>query len=891
MNQEATFGIWMRQRRRMLDLTQSDLAQKVGCSEITIRKVESGERSPSRQISELIASALEVPEHERDAFIACARGLARPAQTAALSAPAFAAPLTAHLPVPLTRLLGREHELEQICAQLTQAEVRLLSLVGPPGIGKTRLSLQVAAQLQSRFPDRVAFIPFAPVRAPELIVPTIIQALGIVQRSDQTSLASVVQALAERDMLLIFDNLEHLLAPKSKALIAELLRMAPRLKLLLTSRSALHISGEQLFLLQPLKVAHDHSLSPENMLAASPAMQLFLERVQAFQPTFRLDHENAPLIAEICARLDGLPLAIELAAARSRLFAPAALLTRLQTSTLQLLVDGPHDLLAHQRTLRSTLDWSYTLLGPEEGELFVRLATFAGGCSLEAAEAICAEGGTCILDALLALERQSLIRLELDQRGATRVVLLETMREYALSRFEASPDYRKVQRRHAHYYAQQALSLAQAPSDEQLAALQADLHNLRLALEWSIEHETAFAMAWAVKLTPFWMATGLLSEGRSYLQRLLALDRGRAEPLVRADLLIMLGYLAHHQGDCEQASNTSEEGLAICRQADHELGCADALFNLARVALQQSHFAQAETLASESLALYRRKGELRGAADALRCLTLVAKDQGQYDQAAHLGNASAALYRQSGDQRGFAKAIYNLSTIAYWQEDFERAGELATLAIQHARQLGDQMGLAYALEGIGMVSFKLGKLGEARQLLREALELFRGLNERVGIALILQELGQLANASADYAEALDLLSEALGLAWQINEPRRAAFCLECLADTVSRIRPQEAAALLGAARRLRQHYGTPLPQSEQAEYERIDDYIRRQNGESSDFEAAWQTGYQAASEQFIEQTLSRLPLLSTELFFASDSLLDQSLEYGATPRRDLLFSY
>jgi predicted ATPase/transcriptional regulator with XRE-family HTH domain len=891
MNQEATFGIWMRQRRRMLDLTQSDLAQKVGCSEITIRKVESGERSPSRQISELIATALDVPEHEREAFIACARGIARPAQTATPIAPVSATPLTTHLPVPLTRLLGRDRELEQICAQLTQPHICLLSLVGPPGIGKTRLSLQVAAKLQSNFPDHVAFIPFAPVRAPELIVPTLIQALGIVERADQTPLTSVVQALAERDMLLIFDNLEHLLTPTSKALIADLLRMAPRLKLLLTSRSALHISGEQLFLLQPLEVAHDHSLSPESMLAASPAMQLFLERVQAFQPTFRIDHDNAHQIAEICARLDGLPLAIELAAARSRLFAPAALLARLQTSTLQLLVDGPHDLLAHQRTLRSTLDWSYTLLSPAEGELFVRLAAFAGGCSLEAAEAICAEGEACILDALLALERQSLIRLELDQRGATRVVLLETMREYALSRFETAPDYRKLQHRHAHYYANQALSLSQAPTDDQLAALQADLHNLRLALECSIEHDTPFAMAWAVKLTPFWMATGLLSEGRSYLQRLLALDRGRAEPLVRADLLITLGYLAHHQGDCEQATNTSEEGLVICRQADHELGCADALLNLARVALQYSHFDQAETLASESLALYRRNGELRGAADALRCLTLVAKDQCHYDRAAHLGNASAALYRQSGDQRGFAKAIYNLATIAYWQEDFARSGELATLAIQHARQLGDQIGLAYALEGFGMVSFKQGKLGEARQLLREALELFQSLNERIGIALLLQELGHIANASADYAEALELLSEALELAWQINEPRRAAFCLECLADTVSRIRPQEAAALLGAARRLRQHYGTPLPQSEQAEYERIEAYIRRQSGDPSHFESAWQTGYEAVSEQFIEQTLSRLPMLSTELFFASDSLLEKALEFGALSKKDLLLSY
>lgn len=906
MNPEATFGYWMRQRRRLLDLTQSDLAQKIGCSEITIRKIEAGERTPSRQISELLATALDVLEHERDAFIAFARGLSLPASFACGShKPSVVAPAAANLsglalsarpPVPLTRLLGREQELQEISQRLVQPHVRLLSLVGPPGIGKTRLSLQLAEQLQAYFPDGIAFVPFAPVRNPELIVPTIMQTLAIAQRGDQLPFSSLVHALAERRILLIFDNFEHLLAPSSKAQLAELLRMAPQIKLLLTSRAALHISGEQLFQLGPLDLPREPACSAEEMFAASPAVQLFVERVRALQPNFRLDRSNAKLIAEICARLDGLPLAIELAAARSRMFSPAALLERLQSSTLQLLVDGPADLLDHQRTLRSTLDWSYKLLSQPERELFARLALFAGGCSSEAIEAVCAEQATSqlsdsIVCALMMLERQSLIRLESDQNGNRRVLLLETMREYALCRLREMSDYHELQRRHAHYYADLVMNQAQLAPDQQIVLLSSDLHNLRSALEWSIDNEPTFGIAWAPKLAPFWIAKGLLSEGRAYLQRLLAASQSDLDPVLRADLLITLGRLAYSQGDCDQAAITSQEGLTICRQVGHQHGCANALLNLARVALQQSNYARAQELAEESLALYRKLADLKGAADSLRCLNLVAKDQGQYHLAARLGNEAAALYRQLGDQRSLATAIYNLATIAYWQGDMNRAGELTELAMSLCRELGNHMGLAYAMEGYGMVAFKQGHLAEADRLLRESLGLLRNLDEQIGIALVLQELGQLANASGDYAEALELLSEALRLAWQINEPRRVAFCLECLADTVLTIQVEEAAVLLGAAQRLREQFGAPLPLSERAEYQRIKTTIQLAIGEPYLFEAAWNRGYQSPSEPFIEQTLAKLPLLSSELFFASRSLLEQSLEFGASSKKGLLLSY
>jgi predicted ATPase/DNA-binding XRE family transcriptional regulator len=876
---EATFGYWMRQRRRLLDLTQCDLARQVGCSEITIRKIEAGERTPSRQVAGLLATCLAVPDAEQPALIAFARGATRTGrQPLPPRHTPTAHPLASSL-AALTRLLGRDADVARISARLLDDQLRLLTLVGPPGIGKTRLGLHVAEQLQPHFADGVGFVALAPLRDPALVLPALAQAIGIRQRGDQLPLATLAAGLRDRQMLLVLDNFEHLLEAAPQ--IADLLRMAPRITALVTSRSALNVSGEQLYAVPPLALPDPCDLAPFETLTCSPAIQLFAERVRAVQPDFTLTEENVPAVAEICARLDGLPLAIELAAARGRLFTPPALLGRLRGASgpgvLALLVDGPHDLPAHQRTLRSTIDWSYALLAPVERQVFARLGVFAGGFTAEAAEAICddlrvehAELGKAshdqtlanaqfsILNSLIALVRQSLLQAEPRRDGQTRFVLLETLREYALDQLGAAGALPEARRRHAAYYGTLAQAAAQQPgcaAESWLGCLVGDDNNIRAALEWHAGNDPAVGLRHAAALRPFWLARGLLREGRDWLMRLLEAGGSTIDSEARALGLATAGFLAFHQGDHQQARALSSESLALYRELGDTAGIVGALLNLGRIALQQAAFAQAESLLFESLALYRELGDAAGAADALRGLALVAKDRGDLARAAQLGKECLALYQQLGDRRSVARALYNLSTVAYWQGEFERAATLAGQAARCFEELGDQMGLAYAIEGMGMVAYKQGRYDGAQQALARSLDLLRALDEKIGVALTLHELGLVAHARGDMARAARCQRDGLDLAWRIGDQRRAAFCLEGLAAVLASGQPLEAAQLLGAAEALREQLGAPLPPSEHATYGRGVDAARAGAGPHA-FAVAWAAGRALPTAQVVEKALA-----------------------------------
>ncbi|HET9224427.1 MAG TPA: helix-turn-helix domain-containing protein, partial [Roseiflexaceae bacterium] len=531
---ETTFGRWLRQRRRHLDLTQADLAERVGCSEITIRKIEADARTPSRQVAELLAACLEVPTTERPAFMAFARSIPRESPPAPPAAFAPAGPVT-----PLTRLLGRDADARRIERRLLSDQVRLLTLAGPPGIGKTRLSMHVADRVRPYFADGVRFVALAPVRDPALVIPTLVQALGVAQRAGQSPEAALSAALGEQQLLLVLDNFEQVSAAASQ--IAELLRAAPQVKALVTSRATLNVSGEHIYAVPPLALPDPCALPPLDDLTCYPSVQLFVERVRAVRPEFMLTTENAPIVAAICARLDGLPLAIELAAARCKLFTPHALIERLRrpdgAGALGILINGPHDLLAHQRTLRGTLDWSYELLSRDEQAVLKQLAVFSGGCTLEAAEAVCGSwelgAGSWgidstaptpnsqllapVLHGLEALLDQSLVRQETGPDTEPRFVLLETIREYALDRLAADGGLRDARRRHAAYYA--ALARAAAPQlrgagqERWLQRLHADYHNLRSALEWLADDDPAAGLRCAADLCQFWHMRSLLGEG------------------------------------------------------------------------------------------------------------------------------------------------------------------------------------------------------------------------------------------------------------------------------------------------------------------------------------------------------------------------------------------
>ncbi|HET9224106.1 MAG TPA: tetratricopeptide repeat protein, partial [Roseiflexaceae bacterium] len=578
--------------------------------------------------------------------------------------------------------------------------------------------------------------------------------------------------------------------------------------------------------------------------------------------------------------LDGLPLAIELAAARCKLFTPHALIERLRrphgAGALDMLINGPHDLLAHQRTLRGTLDWSYELLSRDEQAVLKQLAVFAGGCNLEAAEAVCGgwgigDGGwdnaaltpnpqlpTPMLAGLEALLDQSLVRQETGPDAEPRFVLLETIREYALDRLAADGGLRDARRRHAAYYA--ALARAAAPQlrgagqERWLQRLHADYHNLRSALEWLADDDPAAGLRCAADLCQFWHMRSLLGEGRDWLARLLArceLDVCRA---ARAQALCAAGFLAYQQGDHPQAEQLSAESLALHRALGDRQGAAAALMNLGSVAFCQADYARAIAIYDEALALCRTLGDMGGVAHALRNLALIAKDQGDFDRATLLLEESLAIYRQTGDSYGVARALFNLSTVVYWQGDYPRSGALAEQAAAICRDLGDQMVLAYALDGIGMAAYKQGDLVRAAQHLEESLRLLRALDEKSGMALALHELGVIACAQGDQARAAVLLRDGLKLAWSIGDRRRAAFCLEGLAVGRS-CRPLDAARLLGAASALREALGAPLPEAERPDYERALAIARTGAGPAA-FASAWEKGQTMPIEQVISEALT-----------------------------------
>ena len=481
MSDIISLGLWIKRRRKALDLTQDALAALVGCSKDLIAKIEGDARRPSREIAALLATHLQLADDERVRFIQVARAelgvdrLARPAQSVARGAfvPAQAVSSAADtpgehctrrptkLPTPPTVLIGRAHEIAQICALLRTPAARLVTLSGPGGIGKTRLGLQVAAELFDDFPDGVYFVDLAPIRESALVISAIAQTLGMRQTGGQPLVSQLKQFLGNKRMLLMLDNFEQVL--DAAPLLAELLAAVPQLKLLVTSREVLHLRGEKEVEVPPLALPDRAQLPPLEVLSQYAAVALFTERSFDVRADFQLTNANAAAVAEICVRLDGLPLAIELAAARSKLFAPEALLARLN-SRLALLSGGARDLPERQQTMRTTIAWSYDLLTEAEQTLFRRLGVFVGGCTLEAAEGVLRTEGPglsedtidsvlnpqpSVLDGLGALVDKSLLRQVAGPGGDPRFVILETIREYALERLEASGEAERLRQQHA----------------------------------------------------------------------------------------------------------------------------------------------------------------------------------------------------------------------------------------------------------------------------------------------------------------------------------------------------------------------------------------------------------------------------------------------------------
>jgi predicted ATPase len=737
----------------------------------------------------------------------------------------------------MTSFIGREWEIATVGTRLRTPDMRLVTLTGAGGVGKTRLALQIAGELRDAFPNGVWFVDLAPISDPALILPTIAQILGVREQHGTPIVETLRTVLREQQLLVLLDNFEQLLlaAPEVAALLAEV----PKMKLLVTSREALHLYGEHVIVVAPLAVPDPAVTLPVEQLTQYAAVQLFVARAQAASEHFRLTDSNAPAVAAICARLDGLPLAIELAAAWVPLFPPAALLARLERR-LPLLTRGPRDVSARQQTLRNTIAWSYDLLTAAEQALLRRLGVFVGGCTLEAATEVVSfefrvmseaadqlktqHSELKTLEGLAALVDKNLLRQIAGLGEDSRFVMLETIREYALERLEASGEAEQLRRQHAHYYitlgeANRSEELPQRPA--QLAHLDSDYDNLWSALAWSQtsagDPEVALRLTRALRA--FWLNRGVRREAITALERSLNHPLGVGRTVGHAAARFDLAQFLRFTGNYAAARSQYEQVLLLAHEVGDTYRHAAALQRLGWLAREQGDSATAWGRLSESLAIFRELGHTASIAEALNTLAGVAILDEDPVQAEALVAESRTLWHNNGSNdycAWFGWALNHLGHAAQLRGAYDRAAQLHHQSLECFQAFGEQhTGLPWAYQSLGETALGLGRLGEATRWLAQGLTISQTLSDQASMSWCLAGLGS--------AAAFD------------EEPERAA-------------------RLWGAAERLQQSIGCRPAPAARTTYERALAVARGQLGEDA-FAAAWAEGRAMTLEQAVTEAL------------------------------------
>jgi len=725
-----------------------------------------------------------------------------------------------NLPVQRTAFIGREHEAAGLRQLLSRVDVQLVTLTGPGGIGKTRLALQVAGEIADQFPGGVCFVALSAIGEGGLIASTIAQVVGVRETGNTSPLESLVEYVGglSQPMLLLLDNFEHLVS--AAPVVAQMLTTSPKLKVVVTSQSPLHVYGEHEFPVPPLALPDPKFIPPLEVLARLPAIALFVARAEAVKREFALTKENAPAVAAICSRLDGLPLAIELAAARIKLLSPSAMLARLE-SRLNLLTGGARDLPTRQQTLRNTVDWSYGLLNGAEQTLFRRLSVFSAGCTLEGVEAVCdtkADLGLEVLEGMASLVDKSLVQQVEQVDKETRFLMLSTIREYALERLAKSDDQSATRRAHAAYY----LVLAEegagdvAAQAEWLDRFEVEHDNFRVALDYLIKTGDAdWGLRLGAALFRFWETREHLSEGRDAIARLFALEGAAARPKLRARLLFAGAVLAGEQGDYGSARQMFEDSLETCLELNDN----------------------------------------RGVAVALNALAVNTRDRGELAAASLLFERCVAIWKDLGDPADIARALSNLASVLKLQGEYERAFLLYDECLAMFRKVGDGPGAAWTLNCRGDVAREKGDFVAARSFCEQSLSEFRQLGDSWGIASTLSDLAGLSCDRGNDAEARHLFCESIKLFQELGHKRAIARVLECLAvSAAAQSNAERSLHLAGAAAALRQRLGAPLTPAEQPRLEKALEFARRTLGNAAG--TAWLEGWATPVEQAVHEALN-----------------------------------
>lgn len=742
MHEQITFGHWLRLKRKAHDLTREGLANRVGCSAETIRKLETEERRPSAQIADLLANEFHVPAEERGAFLRFARGNPQFQPGEAPEEVPWQAgekPARSNLPAPATGLIGREKELTDLRAYLQDANIRLITLIGPPGIGKTRLAMELARGAVADFPDGVFFAALAPIDDPLLVAPILLQALGWVESKDLPARQQLVAGIGEKRLLLVLDNCEHLIDAVA-SICADLVSGCSQVKILATSREALRIPGEWLYPVPPLALPREDATAEGLISAQYSALTLFTERARAVRPDFRLETGNAQAVASICRQLDGLPLAIELIAARMRLMSPQALLERLNDSFI-LFSDGMRGIPARQKTLNNAIGWSYHALPLEEQEIFAGLAVFSGGFSLDTAEAVFSQSfaGKTVIDLVTSLVDKSLVKRVVSSEGEVRFAMLVTIQKFALARLRHADREAEARDAHLAYFldlAERADKAMRGPDQAKWGRrLESERDNLRAALEWAVSsRQTEAALRLLRALGWPWEVSGHYQEARGWLEKIRALPDAARYPALLAGALNHIGRHSWTQNRFAEARAFLEEsrGLAVALGDAGEPVLAETLIWLGLVVHYIDHdMDEARAMFERSLELYRKWGDEHGAALSTFHLGIVEGDAENAGRALALLEESLGLFRQTGDLFFIARVSIYLGHVYHDLGEDTKARRFYEEHLEIDRQIQFWDGMADGWRNVGFLHLSHEEYDQAGRCFDEsaALCLAHGLDK------------------------------------------------------------------------------------------------------------------------------------------------------------------